>query len=71
MKLTGKKLNLIGSELISVIDIEKGISPSDEVVLEIKYASGDIKRLKTLCIGFIFDFILFIQLVAPVFTSIE
>ncbi len=44
-----KNLNLIGSELISVIDIEKGINPSDEVILEIKYASGDIKRVKTLC----------------------
>ena len=44
-----KNLNLIGSELISVIDIEKGVNPSDEVMLEIKYASGDIKKIKTLC----------------------
>ncbi len=44
-----KKLNLIGSELISVINIENGINPSDEVNLEIKYASGDIKKVKTLC----------------------
>ncbi|MDC0978512.1 aconitate hydratase AcnA [Candidatus Pelagibacter sp.] len=44
-----KKLNLIGSELISVLDVEKGINPSDEVTLEIKYASGDIKKVKTLC----------------------
>ena len=42
-------LNLIGSELLSVLDIEKGINPSDEVSLEIKYASGDIKKVKTLC----------------------
>jgi len=44
-----KNLNLIGSELISVLDVEKGINPSDEVILEIKYASGDIKKVKTLC----------------------
>ena len=30
-----KNLNLIGSELISVIDIENGISPSDQVKVEI------------------------------------
>jgi aconitate hydratase len=44
-----KNLNLIGSELISVIGLEKGVNPSDEVSLEIKYASGDIKKIKTLC----------------------
>ena len=44
-----KNLNLIGSELTSVVDIEKGVNPSDEVMLEIKYASGDIKKIKTLC----------------------
>ncbi len=44
-----KNLNLIGSELISIIDIEKGIKPSDEVTLEIKYVSGEIKKIKTLC----------------------
>ena len=44
-----KSLNLIGSELISVIDIEKGIDPSDIVKLEIKYQSGDIITIKTLC----------------------
>jgi aconitate hydratase len=42
-------LNLKGSELISVIDIEKGINPSDIVKLEIKYISGDIKKIDTLC----------------------
>ena len=42
-------LNLDGSELISVIEIEKGINPSDKVILEIKYASGEIKRIETLC----------------------
>ena len=44
-----KNLNLIGSELISVNEIENGISPSDKVILEIKYASGEIKRIETLC----------------------
>ncbi|MDA9933195.1 aconitate hydratase AcnA [Candidatus Pelagibacter sp.] len=44
-----KNLNLIGSELISVLDVEKGINPSDEVSLEIKYVSGDVKKVKTLC----------------------
>ena len=42
-------LNLIGSELISVIDIEKGIKPMDVVKIEIKYSSGDIKIIETLC----------------------
>ncbi len=42
-------LKLIGSELISVIDIEKGINPSDKVMVEIKYASGDVKKIETLC----------------------
>ena len=42
-------LNFIGSELITVLEIEKGIKPSDEVTVEIKYISGDIKKIKTLC----------------------
>ena len=42
-------LKLIGSELISVINLEKGIGPSDKVEVEIKYTSGDIKKIKTLC----------------------
>ncbi|MDC0150957.1 aconitate hydratase AcnA [Candidatus Pelagibacter sp.] len=42
-------LNLVGSELISVNKIEKGIKPSDKVELEIKYASGEIKKIETLC----------------------
>ena len=44
-----KNLNLKGSELISVINLEKGINPSDKVELEIKYDTGDIKKIKTLC----------------------
>jgi len=44
-----KKLNLKGSELISVINLEKGINPSEEIELHIKYADGDIKKIKALC----------------------
>ena len=42
-------LQLEGSELISVLNIEKKISPADKVEVEIKYVSGDIKKIKTLC----------------------
>ena len=42
-------LQLLGSELISVNEIEKGVNPSDKVTLEIKYASGEIKKIQTLC----------------------
>ena len=42
-------LNLKGSELISVINIENGINPADKVSLEIKYLSGDTKKIQTLC----------------------
>ena len=38
-----KNLNLKGSELISVVNLEKGINPSDKVELEIKYITGEIK----------------------------
>ena len=41
-----KNLKLIGSELISILNIEKGVNPSDEVTVEIKYASGEIKKIK-------------------------
>ncbi len=44
-----KKLQLIGSELISVLNIEKGINPSDKINVEIKYLSGEIKKIETLC----------------------
>ena len=44
-----KNLNLKGSELISVIDLEKGLNPSDKVKLEIKYLSGEIKKIEVLC----------------------
>ena len=42
-------LKLTGSELITVLQIEEGINASDHVLVEIKYASGDIKKIKTLC----------------------
>ncbi|MDA9167303.1 aconitate hydratase AcnA [Candidatus Pelagibacter sp.] len=42
-------LKLIGSELITVLQIEEGINASDHVQVEIKYVSGDIKKIKTLC----------------------
>ena len=44
-----KKLKLIGSELITILDLEKGIKPTDKVKVEIKYASGDIKIIDTIC----------------------
>ncbi|AFS47716.1 aconitate hydratase [alpha proteobacterium HIMB5] len=44
-----KKLNLIGSELISVVELEKGINPSDKIKVEIKYALGESKIIDTLC----------------------
>ena len=37
------------SELIGIKEIEKGINPSDKLILEIKYASGEIKKIETLC----------------------
>ena len=48
-KMNRKNLNLIGSEIISVINLENGIKTSDKVLVEIKYASGDIKKINTLC----------------------
>ena len=44
-----KKLNLVGSELITVLNIEKGVNPSDKVKVEIKYLSGDIRIINTIC----------------------
>ena len=42
-------LKLKGSELISILNIENGVLPGDKLNLEIKYLSGDIKKIKTLC----------------------
>ena len=48
-EMNRKTLNLLGSELITVKDIEKGINPSDIIKVEIKYSSGDIKTIEALC----------------------
>jgi len=44
-----KKLNIKGSELLTIIDIEKGVRPSQEVDCEIKYTDGVNKKIKLLC----------------------
>ena len=44
-----KKLNITGSELITVVDIDKGVKPRDEVSCEIKYKDGTSKTIKVLC----------------------
>jgi len=46
--LNKKKLNLKGSELITIIGIEKGITPGQEVECEIKYADGVAKKINLL-----------------------
>jgi len=43
-----KKLNLKGSELITIIGIENGITPGQEVECEIKYADGVAKKINLL-----------------------
>ena len=48
-KMNRQNLNLKGSELISVLGLEKGISPGDHLEVEIKYTTGDIKKIKMLC----------------------
>ena len=44
-----KKLNIKGSELFTIIDIEKGVEPRQEVDCEIKYVDGASKKIKLLC----------------------
>jgi aconitate hydratase len=44
-----KKLNIIGSELFTIIDIDKGIGPREDIDCNIKYADGTIKKIKLLC----------------------
>ena len=44
-----KKLNLQGSELITILDIEKGIKPRENAKVEIKYADGSSKTIEALC----------------------
>ena len=44
-----KKLNIKGSELFTIINIEKGLGPRDDVKCEIKYKDGEIKKINLLC----------------------
>jgi len=44
-----KKLNITGAELVTVIDIDKGVKPREEVSCEIKYKDGTSKTIKVLC----------------------
>ena len=44
-----KKLNITGSELVTVIDIDKGVNPRQEISCEIKYKDGTSKKIKVLC----------------------
>ncbi len=44
-----KKLNITGSELITIVDIDKGVKPRDEVSCEIKYKDGTSKTIQVLC----------------------
>ena len=43
-----KKLKITGTELITILDIEKGIKPRAEVTCEIKYKDGIVKKIKAL-----------------------
>tara|TARA_Y100001970_G_scaffold247962_1_gene317117 strand:+ start:1269 stop:3950 length:2682 start_codon:yes stop_codon:yes gene_type:complete len=43
-----KKLNIKGTELFTILNIEKGINPRDEVNCEIKYNNGSSKTIKLL-----------------------
>jgi aconitate hydratase len=44
-----KNLNITGSELVTVIDIDKGVNPRQEISCEIKYKDGTSKTIKVLC----------------------
>ena len=44
-----KKLNITGAELVSVININKGVKPRQEVTCEIKYQDGTSKKIQMLC----------------------
>tara|TARA_B100001173_G_scaffold307979_1_gene317453 strand:- start:340 stop:2352 length:2013 start_codon:yes stop_codon:yes gene_type:complete len=48
-EMNRKNLDLKGPELISILNIEKGLNPSDHVDVEIKYQSGELKKIKMLC----------------------
>ena len=44
-----KKLNICGPELFTIINIDKGVEPRDNINCEIKYLDGTIKKIKLLC----------------------
>ena len=48
-EINRKKLNLLGPEIINIINIEKGIEPRTIVECEIQYADGTSKTIKLLC----------------------
>ena len=48
-KMNRSNLNLVGSELINILNINKGFDPGTELEVEIKYADASIKKIKTLC----------------------
>ena len=47
-QVSTEKLNIKGTELLTIIDIEKGINPRAEVSCEIKYIDGSSKTIKLL-----------------------
>ncbi len=47
--LNRKKLDLDGSELISIKGIKEGLKPGDKVSVEFKYKNGDTKKIEMLC----------------------
>ena len=47
--ITRSNLKLVGSELISILNIDKGFAPGSELEVEIKYADASIKKVKALC----------------------
>ena len=44
-----KKLKITGAELVSIVDIDKGVKPRQEVTCEIKYQDGTSKKIPMLC----------------------
>ncbi len=44
-----KKLNICGPELFTIINIDQGVEPRDNINCEIKYLDGTIKKIKLLC----------------------
>ena len=42
-------LSLKGPELISILNINKGFNPREEIEVEIKYVDASVKKIKTLC----------------------